>query len=92
MLTMNIRHPDSIELKLVRTVGENLPDAVRGDTNILEHLMHDNLLNNFYEHGHGIIEHTEFCAKMVEQIVHRYPSMKILEIGEVWLRLMFQSI
>jgi len=66
----------------VRTVGEHLPAAVRGEINILEYLMEDNLLNDFYEHGHGIIEHTEFCASMVEQIVHRYPNMKILEIGK----------
>ncbi|KAH6673321.1 polyketide synthase [Halenospora varia] len=79
--TLMSKYPDSVEMRLVRAVGEHLADAVRGKTNILEHLMHDNLLNTFYEQGHGIIEHTEFCARMVEQIVHRYPKMKMLEIG-----------
>jgi hybrid polyketide synthase/nonribosomal peptide synthetase ACE1 len=73
---------DSIEMRLVRAVGENLPDAVRGKTQILEHMLQDNLLNDFYVQGRGIQEHTRFLANMVDQIVHRYSDMNILEIGE----------
>ncbi|KAL8701231.1 MAG: hypothetical protein Q9224_000596 [Gallowayella concinna] len=75
------RYPDSIEMKLTRTVGENLPRAVRGETNMLQHLFADNLLNTYYTDAMGLKEFTEFLSQIVSQIVHRYPHMQILEIG-----------
>ncbi|KAL8923718.1 MAG: hypothetical protein Q9208_004470 [Pyrenodesmia sp. 3 TL-2023] len=74
-------YPDSIEMKLTRTVGENLPRAVRGETNMLQHLFADNLLNTYYTDAMGLKEFTEFLSKVVTQIVHRYPHMHILENG-----------
>ena len=75
-------YPDSIEMKLTRTVGENLPRAVRGETNMLQHLFADNLLNTYYTDAMGLKEFTELLSKVVTQIVHRYPHMHILEIGQ----------
>ena len=75
------RYPNSIEMKLTRTVGQNLPLAVRGETNMLQHLFADNLLNTYYTDAMGLRECTEFLAKTVSQIVHRYPHMEIMEIG-----------
>ncbi|KAL9121258.1 MAG: hypothetical protein Q9187_002183 [Circinaria calcarea] len=75
------RYPDSIEMKLTRAVGENLPSAVRGETNILQHLLADNLLNSYYTDAMGLRECTDFLAKTIAQVVHRYPHMEILEIG-----------
>ncbi|KAF2111197.1 hypothetical protein BDV96DRAFT_552325 [Lophiotrema nucula] len=72
---------DCVEMRLVRTVGEHLADAVRGKTNILEHMLEDNLLNDFYTEGRGVYEHTDFLANVVDQLVHRYGNMDILEIG-----------
>lgn len=69
-------------MKLTRTVGENLPLAVRGETNMLQHLFADNLLNKYYTDAMGLREFTEFLAQNVSQIVHRYPHMDILEIGK----------
>ncbi|ORY17104.1 hypothetical protein BCR34DRAFT_634445 [Clohesyomyces aquaticus] len=75
------KFPDSIELKMVRQVGENLPAAVRGETQILEHMMVDGLLNRFYEQAIGVVEHSHFLSHMVEQMVHKNPRLNILEIG-----------
>ena len=70
-------------MKLTRTVGENLPKAVRGETNMLQHLFTDNLLNTYYTDAMGLREFTEFLAKTVSQMVHRYPHKEILEIGKI---------
>ncbi|TPX24000.1 putative Hybrid PKS-NRPS biosynthetic cluster [Coccidioides immitis] len=75
------RYPDSIEIKLNHTVGQNLVSAIRGETNILQHLLEDNLLNRYYMDALGIRENTEFLAKTVSHVAHRYPHMDILEIG-----------
>lgn len=75
------RYPNSIEMRLTRTVGESLPLAVRGETTMLQHLFSDNLLNKYYTDAMGMKESTDFLAKTVSQIVHRYSHMEILEIG-----------
>ncbi|WEW56050.1 hypothetical protein PRK78_001485 [Emydomyces testavorans] len=75
------RYPDSIEMKLNRTVGENLASAIRGETNILQYLLADNLLNRYYTDALGLRETTEFLANTVSHVAHRYPHMDILEIG-----------
>ncbi|KAF7714216.1 Hybrid PKS-NRPS synthetase [Penicillium ucsense] len=74
-------HPNSADVKLLRAVGENIPDAVRGQTTILEHMLPNNLLDDFYKQGVGIQRYNAFLASMVQQITHRYPHADILEIG-----------
>ncbi|RDL35876.1 uncharacterized protein BP5553_06488 [Venustampulla echinocandica] len=74
-------YPNSFELELLRAVGENLAAAVRGETNILEHMMRDNMLERLYAEGTGVGKQTLFLGRMVGQLAHRYPHMKILEIG-----------
>lgn len=68
-------------MQLLRTVGENLPAAVRGEINILDHMIEDGLLNSYYTDALGLKKCTEFLANTVAQIAHRYPHMSVLEIG-----------
>jgi len=75
------KYPGRIEIALNHTVGENLAAAVRGETQILQHMFKDNLLNRFYVESMGLRETTSFLARIVAQITHRYPHMDILEIG-----------
>ncbi|KAH7032562.1 uncharacterized protein B0I36DRAFT_265553 [Microdochium trichocladiopsis] len=74
-------YPDNIDIKLISAVGENIPAAVRGETTILEHMLPNNMLDDFYKQGLGFSRYNEFLAGMMEQIVHRYPHCRILEIG-----------
>lgn len=67
-------------------MGENIPAAVRGETTILEHMLVDNMLDDFYKKGLGFARYNSFLASMMEQMVHRYPHAKILEIGEFFLK------
>ncbi|KAI0434083.1 hypothetical protein F5Y09DRAFT_328533 [Xylaria sp. FL1042] len=41
---------DDTDVKMIATVGENIPASVRGETTILEHLMRDNLLDDYYKY------------------------------------------
>ncbi|KAM0323352.1 hypothetical protein ACHAQA_008945 [Verticillium albo-atrum] len=75
------KYPDSIEVRMNRAVGENLPAAVRGETQILQHMTADNMLNRLYVEAMGVKESTAFLSRTIAQIVHRYPHMEILEIG-----------
>ena len=45
-------------------------------------MMKDNMLDDLYKKGIGFARYNEYLAKMVKQIAHQYPRMRILEIGE----------
>ncbi|KAI1312189.1 hypothetical protein F5Y03DRAFT_341668, partial [Xylaria venustula] len=69
------------DVKMITAVGENIPASVRGETTILEHLTHENLLERYYKDCLGAQEYNGFLADMVKQITHRYPHANLLEIG-----------
>ncbi|KAI1478194.1 putative hybrid NRPS/PKS enzyme [Daldinia eschscholtzii] len=75
------KYPDNIDLKLMRAVGENLPAVIRGETTMLEHMIQDNMLNDFYVVAHGMPRYTAYLASMAKLITHRNPHMNVLEIG-----------
>ncbi|KAI0479373.1 hypothetical protein GGR56DRAFT_665124 [Xylariaceae sp. FL0804] len=75
------RYDDSIDIRLLSAVGENIPAAVRGETTILEHMLPNNMLDDFYTQGLGFARYNSFLAAMMKQVAHRYPHAKILEIG-----------
>ncbi|CZR58354.1 related to polyketide synthase [Phialocephala subalpina] len=73
--------PENIDLKLMRSVGENLCATLRRETTILEHMMHGNVLIDFYVKGLGLDKYTDFLSNAVLQLAHRHANMNILEIG-----------
>ncbi|RYO96929.1 hypothetical protein DL766_001217 [Monosporascus sp. MC13-8B] len=75
------KYAHTVDMQLAQAVGDNLPAVLRGETTMLEHLTKDNLLDRFYEVGLGLKEFSGYLGKTVEQVVHRHPRMKMLEIG-----------
>ncbi|RAL03665.1 uncharacterized protein BO80DRAFT_400692 [Aspergillus ibericus CBS 121593] len=75
------RFSDNVDVRLIAAVGENIPAAVRGETTILEHMLPDNMLDDFYKKGLGFQRYNSFLAGMMKQMIHRYPHARILEIG-----------
>lgn len=69
------------DVKLLKTFGEHIIEIVTGQTQAIEIGMEDAMLSRYYEHALGFQEHTKFLARLVKQIVHRYPQMNILEVG-----------
>lgn len=74
-------HADSVDCRLVRTVGETLPSAVRRQSTMIEHMMKDGLLDEFYKYGLGFQVYNETLGRMVSQFTHVYPRAKIFEVG-----------
>ncbi|KAF4824807.1 Polyketide synthase-nonribosomal peptide synthetase [Colletotrichum siamense] len=75
------KYPQSADLRLMRAVGDNIVAVARKETTMLEHMIQDNKLNNFYEFGEGFPRYTSYLATFAGQVAHRYPHMKVLEIG-----------
>ncbi|KAI8626691.1 polyketide synthetase [Xylariaceae sp. FL1651] len=75
------KYPDSLDLTVVETVGQRIPDVVAGKTTILEHLFQDDLLTRYYSDALGFPAYTRYLARIMAQLSHRYPSMDIIEVG-----------
>ncbi|KAH6867729.1 hypothetical protein B0T10DRAFT_596949 [Thelonectria olida] len=75
------RHYERVDVRLLESVGENLPQVIRDRGNILEHMTKDGMLDEVYEEGFGLDLVNKYIAHMTAQIAHRYPRMNILEIG-----------
>ncbi|KUJ09018.1 lovastatin nonaketide synthase [Mollisia scopiformis] len=72
---------DSVDLALLTVVGENLPSVVRGESEMLEHMLKDDLLGRLYTEGRGFAACNENIAEFMRKISHKHPRIKILEIG-----------
>lgn len=67
----------------MRRVGETLPLIVRGEVNLLEMLMQDNMLSQFYSEASGIQFYLQNISDICSQISNRYPHLNVLEIGKL---------
>ena len=73
----------TVDLKLIRAVGENLPLAMRGEADIMEAMMQDNTLRDFYDGALAMEAYAKDVARIVAQLTHRFPHMNILELGKL---------
>lgn len=71
-------HP---EIKAMHIVGEQMPRAIRGETSMLEHLVKDGLLGQYYSEAQSVTQGTDILAATVSQITRRYPRARIIEVG-----------
>ncbi|KAJ6020506.1 hypothetical protein N7540_006010, partial [Penicillium herquei] len=75
------RYPQAIDMKLMQLIGDSLPSIIHGETNMLELLMKDNLMNRFYAETLGIQPYLSRVAQIAAQISNRFPQINVLEIG-----------
>lgn len=70
-----------IDIDLCGAVGRNLPAIVRGEVPALQVMKEADMLDRLYKEGVGFDQANRQLAQVADQISHRYPQMKILEIG-----------
>ncbi|WYZ35340.1 hypothetical protein EsH8_I_001616 [Colletotrichum jinshuiense] len=75
------KNPGQIDLQIVQAVGENLLGILRGNVPALQVMMQDGMLDRLYTEGLGCREANQDFATLTGQLGHRYPHMKVLEIG-----------
>ncbi|KAK4180644.1 hypothetical protein QBC36DRAFT_297446 [Triangularia setosa] len=81
ILSLSAPFSDQPEIKAMHVVGEQMPKAIQGETTMLEHLMNNGLLADYYAQARSITRGTDLLADTVVQIARRYPRAKILEVG-----------
>lgn len=81
ILAITERFSDRPEVKAMHVVGEQMPRAIRGETAMLEHLMMNGLLDDYYARALSMAQGTDVLAETILQIARRYPHSRILEVG-----------
>lgn len=75
------RYRNNVDLELIHSVGEDMSSIIRGTTPLLQTLMKNDMLNRFYEKGLALDKGNLQLAALVGHLTHRYPRMRILEVG-----------
>lgn len=81
LLEQAAKWPGQVDIELIIAVGQNLAAVVRKQTTMLEHMIKDDVLNRFYKTGLGFQRANGYLGRLAKQVAHRYPRMRILEIG-----------
>ncbi|KAI3331458.1 lovastatin nonaketide synthase [Xylariaceae sp. AK1471] len=68
-------------VRLITAIGENLPLAVRGETEVFERIRSNGLLEDYYSGGLGLEKYYSLLSGVIKQITYRYPHARIIEIG-----------
>jgi aspyridone synthetase (hybrid polyketide synthase/nonribosomal peptide synthetase) len=70
-----------VDLETVRLVGENMLDFLKRKTSMLEVIMKDDLATRLYSEGCGLADVNQGMAGVLEQISHKFPQARYIEIG-----------
>lgn len=80
IMDLNQRYGARVDLRLIHAVGRNLVSVVRGETQFLEVMLQENLLNRFYMEGLGFSVINDQIAAVLKQITFKHHRANILEI------------
>ncbi|KAK9782755.1 putative Hybrid PKS-NRPS [Seiridium cardinale] len=78
---VSLPYQDRADMRLIHAVGENLHSVLTTDMQMLQVLLQENLLNQFYREGYGLDIINDAMAETIRQITMRNPHSEILEIG-----------
>lgn len=81
IVALREKFSDRVDLELMHRIGENLADVLQGKTQLLEVMMQNNTLNRFYMEGRLFVPINNCIAEVAKMLTHKYPRMKVLEIG-----------
>ncbi|KAI4160859.1 MAG: hypothetical protein LQ342_005384 [Letrouitia transgressa] len=81
ILSMKSKFSGQIDLEIMNAIGQNLVSVLRGDAQLLEVMLQDNMLDQFYMEGRGFQYLNTCVARVIEQIIFKHPHARILEIG-----------
>ncbi|SCV48701.1 related to polyketide synthase [Fusarium fujikuroi] len=76
-----LKAANSADVVLLERLGRNLTTITRGLTAGVKVAEQENALQRFYADSFGFRETTADAAALVSQICHRYPAMKMIEVG-----------
>ncbi|KAI1392616.1 hybrid PKS-NRPS PsoA [Hypoxylon trugodes] len=74
-------YPGRVDIQLIHALGSNISRIVRGELAPLQIMLENDMLNRFYKEGNGLPQANANLGTILGQLSHRYPRLRILEIG-----------
>ncbi|PHH61189.1 hypothetical protein CDD81_712 [Ophiocordyceps australis] len=75
------RVSEKADVKLMLLVGKTMPRVFRQETTMIEHMRTSGLLDEYYAHGFGTRQSSQWLSQAMKQITDRHPHLRILEVG-----------
>ncbi|KAF2098822.1 polyketide synthase [Rhizodiscina lignyota] len=75
------KYPGMVELEMITALGQVQPAILRGELPALQVMMQNDMLTRLYAEAVPFRQTYSHLAAVSEQLAHRYPHMKVLEIG-----------
>ncbi|KAL7916863.1 beta-ketoacyl synthase domain-containing protein [Trichoderma velutinum] len=75
------KYPGMVELQMISALGEVQPSILRGELPALQVMMQDDMLTRLYAEAVPFRQTYGHLVTVTSQLAHRYPRMKVLEIG-----------
>lgn len=66
---------------MTTSVGRELSSIIRGELSLSDRLESTDLLSDFFTNSLGLSSSNYSLGRLVKQLSHRYPRMKVIEIG-----------
>jgi aspyridone synthetase, hybrid polyketide synthase / nonribosomal peptide synthetase len=81
ILSLREKFAGRVDLEMVHAIGENLTSILRGETQLLEIMLENDMLNRFYMESRLFAPLNKYITKVVKKLTHKYPRLNVLEIG-----------
>jgi aspyridone synthetase (hybrid polyketide synthase/nonribosomal peptide synthetase) len=81
ILALKQQFQGQIDIELMHAIGENLPAVLRSETQLLEVMLENDMLNRLYMEGRSFVPLNKYIARVAQKVTFKHPRMKILEIG-----------
>ncbi|PKK49165.1 hypothetical protein CI102_7231 [Trichoderma harzianum] len=75
------KYPGMVELQMISALGEVQPSILRGELPALQVMMQDDMLTRLYAEAVPFRQTYSHLVTVTSQLAHRYPRLKVLEIG-----------
>lgn len=75
------KYPGKVELQMISALGEVQPSILRGQLPALQVMMQKDMLTRLYAEAVPFRQTYSHLITVTSQLAHRYPRMKVLEIG-----------
>ncbi|KAL7940875.1 polyketide synthase [Trichoderma barbatum] len=75
------KYPGMVELQMISALGEVQPSILRGELPALQVMMQNDMLTRLYAEAVPFRQTYSHLVTVTSQLAHRYPRMKVLEIG-----------
>ncbi|KAK1241374.1 hypothetical protein MKX08_001348 [Trichoderma sp. CBMAI-0020] len=75
------KYPGKVELQMISALGEVQPSILRGQLPALQVMMQKDMLTRLYAEAVPFRQTYSHLITVTSQLAHRYPRMRVLEIG-----------